>query len=124
MPVNAGLPQDCVLSSTLFPLHINDILEDTVCSGRVSLSRENVDQCQNKLMSSVEEVPQLNISARSVRNLVQFNPKKQTKQNKQTCGVCPLATKKPICRVASITKQSLYGRALSVSSSNTKFGWW
>ena len=67
MAVNAGVPRGCVLSPTLFLLHINVMLEDSsihcyaddstvdsVYSGRASLSRENAKQCRNKLVSRLE----------------------------------------------------------------------
>ena len=67
MPVNTGVPQGYVQSPTTFLLHINDMLEDSsihcyadnsivdaVYSGRASLSRENAEQCRNKLVSSVQ----------------------------------------------------------------------
>ncbi|CAK1577857.1 unnamed protein product [Parnassius mnemosyne] len=53
-PINAGVPQDCVLSTTLFLLHIIDILQisnihfyaddstgDALYTGRSNISREN-----------------------------------------------------------------------------------
>ena len=86
--VNAGVPQGCVLSPTLFLLHINDMLQtsnircyaddstgDALYTGRANISRANVDECRNKLVSEVEASLH-QVSNWGKLNLVQFNPKK------------------------------------------------
>ena len=82
MPMNAGIAQSGFPSPTLYLLHINNMLEDSnvhchvddntedaVYAGRESLSREDVDLCRNKHLSSVE-VSFRNISVWGDRNLV------------------------------------------------------
>ncbi|CAF4908224.1 unnamed protein product [Pieris macdunnoughi] len=87
-PVNAGVPQGCVLSPTLFILHIIDMLQlsnihcyaddstgDTFYTGRAGISRAVVDEYRNKLVSEVETLLR-GVSDWGRLNLVQFNPKK------------------------------------------------
>ena len=125
MPVNAGIPQGCVVSPVL--LHINDMLEnssihcyaddstvDAVYSSRASLSRENAEQCRNKLMSSIEASLD-NVSSRGERNFVQFYPLKTQ--------ICLLTTKKipfivsPVFQNTSLTAApSINILGLNVSS--------
>ena len=59
--------------------HADDSTVDAVCSSCASLSRENIDQCRNKLMSSVQnklmsslsaEVSLGNVSSLGEKNLV------------------------------------------------------
>ena len=127
MPVNAGIPQCSVLSPTLSLLHINDMLEnssihcyaddstvDAVYSSRASLSRENAEQCRNKLMSSIEASPD-NVSSWSEKNFVQFYPLKT--------HICLLTTKKipfivsPVFQNTSLTAApSINILGLNVSS--------
>ena len=85
------LPEKWIASFrfTLFLLHIHEMLMDpniycyadfstvdAVHSGFPGLSRENIDQCRNKLVSSVEDASKMlqkclgNVSSRSKRNLV------------------------------------------------------
>ena len=111
MPVNAGVPQDCELSPSLFLLHINYILEDSnihcyangtgdaFFSAAQVFSRENVDHCRNKLVSSVE-ASLGTVSTWGEKNPTQFNPKKTQ--------VCVLPTKKTPLRDASLPKHSSY----------------
>ena len=113
---DTDFPQDYVLSPTLCFLHINDMLEDSsihccpddhtvdavyfdhVCS----FFFQNLNQCRNKLMSSVA-TPLGNVSLWGEKNLVQFNHWK--------IQVCTLTIKKnTICHIASLPKHS-YSRA-------------
>ncbi|XP_063540969.1 uncharacterized protein LOC134749894 [Cydia strobilella] len=88
MSVNAGVPQGCVLSPTLFLLHINDMLQisgihcyaddstgDASYTGRTNISRENVIESRNKLVSEIETSLK-EISEWGRLNLVRFNPAK------------------------------------------------
>ncbi|CAK1599533.1 unnamed protein product [Parnassius mnemosyne] len=86
--INAGIPQDCMLSPTLFLLHINDMLltgnihcyaddstGDALYTSRANISRENVAEYWDKLVSEVESL--LNkVSDWGRLNLVQFNSQK------------------------------------------------
>ncbi|CAK1584682.1 unnamed protein product [Parnassius mnemosyne] len=68
-PINAGVLQGCVLSPSLFLLHINYMLQTgsihcyaddstggALYTGRANISRENVAEYRNKLVSEVESL--------------------------------------------------------------------
>ncbi|CAK1593890.1 unnamed protein product [Parnassius mnemosyne] len=122
--INAGVPQGCVLSPTLFLLHINDMLQtsnihcyaddstgDALYTGRANISREIVAECRNKHVSEVETL--LNkVSDWGRLNLVQFNPQKTQ--------VCAFTTKRtPLLYLLSFKALPLLPQPISGSLVST-----